>query len=223
MFIGSDDKLIKVCPEPHVYLDNKPVKRVSAAKTLGIVIDKRMSWSAHTDYICTKISSGLSGLRQVRDYIPTETLITIYNSLIQPWFDYCDVVWDNLPITLANRLQKLQNHAARIITKSSYEIRSKEILTSLGWKPLEKLRKKHKATTMFKIVLAQEPLKALFSLQDDSYNLRQREKCLKLPKPNTCYLKRAPSYNGAQVWHELPQNIRLSNNLKTFRKNLSSI
>ena len=35
------------------------------------------------------------------------TLITIYNSWIQPSFDYCDMVWDNLSKGLATRLQKL--------------------------------------------------------------------------------------------------------------------
>ena len=121
MFIASDDKLRKIIPEPHIYLDNEPVITL----------------------ICKKISSVLGGIRQVRDCIPLETAITIYKSLVLPWFDYCDVVWDNLPATSAERLrQKMQNRAARILTKSSYDTRSSDILASLGWVRLQRSQKR---------------------------------------------------------------------------------
>ena len=45
----------------------------------------------------------------------------IYGALIQPRFDYCSSVWDGLNITLNDKLQKLQNRAARVITKSQYD------------------------------------------------------------------------------------------------------
>ena len=36
-------------------------------------------------------------------------------------FDYCCSVWDELGGTFATKLQKLQNRAARVITRSSYD------------------------------------------------------------------------------------------------------
>ena len=62
------------------------------------------------------------------------------NALVQPQFDYCSLVWTNCTQDLQNKLQKLQNRAARIITNSSYEIRSSDVLTSLGWKILKRRR-----------------------------------------------------------------------------------
>ena len=73
-------------------------------------------------------------------FITKETAITIYNSLIQPWFDYCDVAWDKLPATSAERLQKLQNRAAHVITKQGYDIRSQGIRRSLVWESLAERR-----------------------------------------------------------------------------------
>jgi hypothetical protein len=49
----------------------------------------------------------------------------IYNSLIQPLFDYCDVVWDSLPAAAGASI--LQNRAARVITRQGYDVRSNEI------------------------------------------------------------------------------------------------
>ncbi len=62
----------------------------------------------------------------------------IYNSLIQPHFDYCSVFLDNLAGGLGQKqLQRMQNRAARIITGSDYYTRSSEILRSLNWINLE--------------------------------------------------------------------------------------
>ena len=43
---------------------------------------------------------------------------------IEPYFSYCAPVWDGLGHTLSDRLQKLQNRAARVIMRSSYDISS---------------------------------------------------------------------------------------------------
>jgi len=199
MFIASNDKLKQLNPKSNLNIDGKTITRVQSSKSLGVVIDERLSWVAHLDYICKKISSGLSGLRRVRDHIPLETAIIIYNSLITPWFDYCDVVWDDLPKTQAERIQKLQNRAARIVTQSSYDIRSKEILANLGWDNLKLRREKHKAIAMCKTIncLAPQNLKKLFNDQTTNYTLRGRENNLSPPEPRTNSLKRAFSFSGA--------------------------
>ena len=61
------------------------------------------------------VQKSIDPLKQASDYVPLDVLNTIYKSLIQPVFDYCDVVWDNLDQGLAIRIQKLQNRAARTI------------------------------------------------------------------------------------------------------------
>ena len=70
-----------------------------------------------------------------------ETLKTIYYSLVQPYFDYCDVVWGDCSKTRADKLQKLQNRAAWIITRADYSIRSSGCTKFSG---VVKLRRKKK-------------------------------------------------------------------------------
>ena len=45
-------------------------------------------------------------------------------SLIEPYFDYCSPLWDTCGKQLKDKLQKIQNRAGRIITGSSYHVRS---------------------------------------------------------------------------------------------------
>ena len=55
------------------------------------------------------------------------TLVKIYNAIVLSHFDYCSLVWDNCCDYLKNRLQKLQNRAARIITGKTYEDSSEDV------------------------------------------------------------------------------------------------
>ena len=128
MFIASDDKLNKLRDMPYAFINNQPIKRVRSSKSLGVYIDERLAWTEQIDKASKKISSAIGGLKQVRPFVDKETAIIIYKSLIQPIFYYCDIVWDNLPLTQAIPLQKLQNRAARVINQVGYDIRSHTIL-----------------------------------------------------------------------------------------------
>ena len=46
-----------------------------------------------------------------------------------PHFDYCSRAWDCFSGYLSDKLQKLQNRAARIITKSSFDTSSNHLLS----------------------------------------------------------------------------------------------
>ena len=81
----------------------------------------------HIIYISKKTAKVLGVLCKLKPYWPRDILITIYKSLILPHFDYCSEVWGSLGNTLIVTLQNLQNSATRIITNSSYEIRSENI------------------------------------------------------------------------------------------------
>ena len=60
--------------------------------------------------------------------------------MVQPYFEYCSLVWGNCCDSLKEKLQKLQNRAARVITGDSYDTRSKDILQKLNWKNLSERR-----------------------------------------------------------------------------------
>ena len=90
-------------------------------KSLGVYIDKHLTWHDHIDKLCKKVASAIGALKRVRSYITIDASIQIYQALIQPHFDYCCTVWDGLGETLSTKLQKLQNRAARVIMRSSYD------------------------------------------------------------------------------------------------------
>ena len=134
----------------------------------------------------------------MRPFISKETAIQIYNALIMPHFDYCSPAWDCLSGYLSDKLQKLQNRAARVITKSPFDASSNHLLSTLSWDRLSLRRKKQKALMMYKTMndLALEYLQSLFSQRHSAYNLKNSKGRLTLSKPSTNYLKRSFSYSG---------------------------
>ena len=64
-------------------------------------------------------------LSVVRKNRPEETVLLI---LILPHLDYCSAVWGCIGNGLSQKLEKLQNRAARIITGSSWDASSAPIL-----------------------------------------------------------------------------------------------
>ena len=129
-------------------LDNRPTEHKPSTKLLGVHLDEVLTWDNQIKHISSKASNGLRMLYLARKL--TDTQETLY-SLVQPYFDYCDVVWGDCSKTRADKLQKFQNRAVRIITRADYSIRSSDVLNSLEWSNLGERTKRHLLVTMFKV------------------------------------------------------------------------
>lgn len=227
MFIGSDDNLNKTRNTSQINIDGDVIKSVRYTKCLGVYVDERLAWNEHIDHISKNISQAIAGLRQTRPFVSKEVAITIYNSLIQPLFDYCDIVWANLTTYQGTRLQKLKNRAGRVITQQGYDVRSFVIREELGWKKLCESRDEHNVVLIYKALnnLAPPYLLEYLKLSNysENYNLRDREKNIALPRPKTNYLKNSFAYKGSKLWNSLPKEARLATSLKLFKKHISSL
>ena len=91
-------------------------------------------------------------LRRIKEYaVSTSTLIKVYNAIILSHFDYCSLVWDECADYSLKKLQKLQKRAARVITGSSYEISSENILNELDWLHLKDRFRNKKAMFAYNV------------------------------------------------------------------------
>ena len=148
MIIGSRQRMNATQNDIAIRIRDREIHRADVVKFLGMHIDRHLSWSEHIHKISKKISSAIGALKRARPFISVQ----VYTALIQPHFDYCCSVWDELGSTLATKLQKLQNRAARVITRSSYDADAGALLTLLELDNLSIRRKKIKAQLMFKIL-----------------------------------------------------------------------
>ena len=226
MLIGSRQRIRTFHSFPTLTINETPIKRVDCVKSLGLNIDENLSWNKHIDKISKKIASGIGALKRMRPFVPSSTLKYIYSSIIQPHFDYCCVVWDNCSKSSADKLQKLQNRAARILTFSSYDTNADLLIKKLGWRKLDSQRKIQKVTMVYKSLNGLNPdyLQPLFNYRNSviNYTLRDTEGKLTVPMPRTNYLKNSFGYSGAELWNNLPIHVRQAVTLKQFKAGCSS-
>ena len=106
ILIGSAHKLNNIVAQPDLNINHVKIKQVHKATVLGVELDDKLSWNKHIDKVAKKVTSGIGAIRKIRDFVNRDTLISIYNALINPHFDYCSEVWDTMGVGLSNRLQK---------------------------------------------------------------------------------------------------------------------
>ena len=84
-------------------------------KFLGVIIDKYLDFNEHIQYIKGKISRGLGILYKCRRLFISKTLITLYNSFLYPYMNYCVSIWGNTYDSYLDPLIKLQKRAVRVL------------------------------------------------------------------------------------------------------------
>ena len=145
-----------------------------------------------------------------------ETLKTLYMSIIEPNLRYCCSVWECCGTTEIDRLQKLQNRAARIVTNSSYDAPSMPLIRSLGWETIDDL-----TNQAFKSVnnLAPQYLIDLFTRNShsSSYNLRNTDSDIQIPKKETSNGQKCFLYRGAKVWNRLQLHAKQTSPISRFK------
>ena len=146
---------------------------LGAPECLVVEIDEFLAWDSHITFV------------------PTSNLISVYQSIVESYLGYCSIVWDDISDRLTDKLQKLQNRAARIITGADYLTPTTELLSRLGWTNLKKRRNKQKTLMMFKnfngMTLAY--LEGIFSsnIGRSIFNLRTSRWNLSSPAVKTNY------------------------------------
>ena len=114
MIIGSHQRVRRLDSTPEstpyiIQVGDMMIKRVTKVKYLGLVVDENLSWDEHFEYISKKISRNIRIIKHMRTILPYEALITLYMTLVEPHFRYCDTVWGQCNETLKGKLQTLQN------------------------------------------------------------------------------------------------------------------
>ena len=95
MLIASRQKLSQFTESPSLTINENSIEQVTSAKSLGVYVDQNINWECHIENISKKIACAIGAIKRIRHLTPFNVPIKVYNSLIQPHFDYCHVVWGN--------------------------------------------------------------------------------------------------------------------------------
>ena len=171
-----------------------------------------------------KVSRGLDILKYAKKILPISALTSLYTSIIELHFPSCYSVWGCAGTTENNRLQKLQNRAARIVVNTGFDTPSNHLIEKLGLKTINELIDLESKTMAFKSLheLALPYLRSSFRKisQSTSYRLCNKSTDLRSPKTCTENGKKSFSFRGAKLWNSLSANCKQAASLGTFKQHI---
>ena len=227
MVAGTRNKLHEM-PRLNIEIDGHDIANVSQQKLLGLMIDDKLTWSAHIETVCSSLSSKISLLRQLAKYVSTNVLRKFYQGYILPLIDYGSITWSGTTLANIERLLKLQKRAARIILQTDYSTPSAEMFAELGWQPINKRLAYNKAVFTYKALNGQTPqyiselLKPVAETRDR--HLRSSSNgTLAVPRSRTSVFDRSFSVSAPRLWNSLPIDIRNSTTLNGFKNSLRNV
>ena len=137
--------------------------------------------------LCRSSYFHLRKTASIRPYLSDENTAQLVSSLILSRLDYCNSTLSGLPPCSLNRLQKVQNNAARLVLCKRKSDHVTPLLEKLHWLPVEARIHYKIATLAFRHFENSLPpyLSDLLHTYQLSRNLRySREKLSKVPKTN---------------------------------------
>ncbi len=95
----------------HLNIENVPIENVYESNFLGLTTNKNMNWKSNINKITKEISKGMGVLNKLKHFLPLNSKILIYNSLISTHLTFCKGI-------LYDWIVKLENEAVRMISLS---------------------------------------------------------------------------------------------------------
>ena len=108
-------------------MNETEIERVSNFDFLGLTLNEHLSWKTHIDKIANKISRSIGILNRQKHFIPLQSKLHIYSSLVLSYLNFGILSWGYK----CDRIVKLQKKAVRIISLSKYNAHTEPIFKSL--------------------------------------------------------------------------------------------
>ena len=196
-------------------------EKVRTKKYLGLVLDHKLNFVEHIDYIKKKVAKRIGAMYKSKNLLPLKYRKMFANSLMLPYFDYLDNIWNKTYKTKLYELDVLYKKIAKIALDYDKLERSKKVYHDMKWLPLHLRRQLHMSTYMYKIINGISPPQLRDKFVYITGGSRDGQKC-------NLYTRKSKThkqfyYLGAKCWNMLPQPLRQADSAKNFSNTLKNV
>ena len=189
--------------------NNNPDKLNRTYKLLGIYLDEYLSFDTHCDSVCAKISQSNYIINRSKNFLNTQSLKTLYFSLVHPHLLYCLPIYSCTSLSNIAKLEKAQKKAIRTITRSPRNAPCTQLFNHLKILPLKKLITHSQCLLTHSIIHKYAPASlhntwvTNNSIRND--HLLRNGNDLYTPLARTDQVKKLPFFLFPKTWNELPE------------------
>ena len=116
-----------------VKIANQNIKISSEIKLLGVIIYNTLSFDQHISSTAKQCNIHIKAIKHIRKCLTFQTALNLALALITSRLDYCNSLLYFLPSTSIIKLQKIQNHIARIVLNCEVFTPATQCLDKLHW------------------------------------------------------------------------------------------
>ena len=212
---------------PGLTIDDSLIVGKEAVRDLGLTLDNHLTMERHIKNTTKAASFALHKIGKLRQYLSRPDCEKLVHAFISSRLDYCNSTFYGIPDYLLNKLQLIQNTAARMVTRTKRNEHITPVLQSLHWLPVHKRIQFKILLLTFKALRNQAPsyITELLHPLLNRRILRSTSDGLLLAVPrsrNCTYGDRAFSVAAPKLWNSLPKKLRAVESVTVFKSKLKT-
>ena len=209
-----------------ITFDGCIVKSVPVVKNLGAYFDSQLNMEKHLSSVAKTCYFHIRNIGRIRHLIDECACKRLIHALVTSRLDYANALLQGLPCASTNKLQRVQNTAARMVSRSRKHEHITPVLIELHWLPVQYRVQFKILVHTYKAVHGLGPmyLNELVTLYRPSRTLRSENgMLLEVPRTRTkTFGDRRFDKSAPTLWNGLPVSLRLSKTLDIFKSNLKT-
>ena len=204
-----------------VFIENDAtcIRFKSVVENLGILLDSDLSFADQVSSVVSKSFHCIKNISRIKTFLTSKEKCTLLTALVLSKLDYCNSLYYGINGSFINKLQVVQNSAARLIFNKRKFDHSSGLLFKLHWLPV-KNRIEYKINLLIHKILyhtSPEDLQNMVSLHSTrTFNLKGDY------RSNSSHGDRAFIVYAVNIWNQLPLYLKTESSLLTFKKNLKT-
>ena len=211
MMFGTRHRL-SIAEELELSVNERLLECVPHYKYLGTFVDSELSFVKQSNETIKSISYKLYYLGKIKAFFNTATLIKLYKSYIQPYFDYNSIFLETTYIyTTARQYNKLVTLERRCLGRclpENMRVDQREIYNITGRNKLKDRAESYLLKLMYKRTDNEQ-----YVDQTEGKTRLHDAPVLLIPFPNNETFRKSITFRGASLWNNLPAQER---NTPTF-------
>ena len=218
----SSKSIARGIVSPSLHICDHQVVATSTTRNIGVMMDSKASMEAHVLSVCKSSFIQIRNLGRIKKFPDSSSLERLVHAFITTKLDYCNSLLGGAPSTIINKLQRIQNIVARIITGHGRCEHITLVLKSLRWLPVKQRIKFKTLALVYKAVnnLAPVYLQELLHPHAPCRWLRSSEN--NLFTRSSVIQQCAFSAAGPRLWNSLPLSLRSAPRISVLKSQLKT-
>ena len=225
LILGSASQLRDVTTSS-VRIGDSQIQSSKSARNIGAIFDSSLTMKEHVRAICRACYFHVRNIGKVRKHLTQDAAKTLVHSFIASRVDHMNALLYGIPKYMLSKLQKIQNTAARIVTRTRRRDHITPVLINLHWLPVSQRIEYKVLLTTFKALhdLAPGYIADLVHRYVPPRSTRAGNLSLltEIPAKYVTFGEKSFKFCAPKLWNKLPHDLRKIDELEVFKGELKT-